>query len=154
MSGGARLRSSHSLRFWMRGPFHLGQRLGRQSISINIKLTALNQPVVERLSRGVAFSVSFTRCVTSSDWVAIADHDLCRHSDPLNRAADVLWCKRFKWLAYPWIVLLVVAALMLISYREPKGAYRTSRSRLMSDTSFDKSPSLLKLNAIENWRQS
>lgn len=45
------------------------------------------------------------------------------------KAADVLWCKRFKWLAYPWIFLLVIAAIMLLGYREPKGAYRTSQSR-------------------------
>lgn len=46
----------------------------------------------------------------------------------LLKAADVLWRKRFKWLAFPWILLLFVAALMLITYREPPGAYKTSAS--------------------------
>jgi len=52
----------------------------------------------------------------------------------LLKAADVLWCKRFKWLAYPWIVLLVVAALMLIAYREPDGAYRNTQSSEISQS--------------------
>ena len=46
----------------------------------------------------------------------------------LLKAAEVLWQRRFKWLAFPWIVLLFIAALLLITYREPPGAYRTSRS--------------------------
>ncbi len=44
----------------------------------------------------------------------------------LLKAADGLWSKRFRWLAFPWIVLLVIAALMLITYREPEGAFRTT----------------------------
>lgn len=43
----------------------------------------------------------------------------------LSKAAEVLWCRKFKWLAFPWIALLSVAALLLLSYREPEGAYRT-----------------------------
>ena len=46
----------------------------------------------------------------------------------LLKVAEVLWQRRFKWLAYPWIAMLFVAALLLITYREPKGAYRTSQS--------------------------
>jgi hypothetical protein len=41
------------------------------------------------------------------------------------RAADILWRPRLKWLAYPWIIALFIAAALLISYREPYGAYRT-----------------------------
>lgn len=43
----------------------------------------------------------------------------------LFKGAEVLWRKRFEWLAFPWIVMLLVAALLLITYREPWGAYRT-----------------------------
>lgn len=43
----------------------------------------------------------------------------------LMKAADGLWSKKFKWLAFPWIALLVIAAIMLITYREPPGAYRS-----------------------------
>lgn len=42
------------------------------------------------------------------------------------KAADVLWRKTFRWLAFPWIALLLIAALLLMTYREPAGAYRTS----------------------------
>ena len=44
----------------------------------------------------------------------------------LLKAAEVLWRRRFKLLAFSWIALLLAAALMLISYREPEGAYRTT----------------------------
>lgn len=44
----------------------------------------------------------------------------------ISKVADVLWQRRVKWLAYPWIVLLFITALMLIRYREPEGAYRVS----------------------------
>jgi hypothetical protein len=43
----------------------------------------------------------------------------------LLKAAEVQWRRRFRWLAFPWIVLLFIAALILISYREPQGAYKT-----------------------------
>ena len=46
----------------------------------------------------------------------------------LFKAAEVHWRSKFKWLAFPWIVLLFIAALMLITYREPAGAYKTSGS--------------------------
>lgn len=46
----------------------------------------------------------------------------------LFKAAEVRWRGRFKWLAFPWIVLLFVAAFMLITYREPPGAYKTNGS--------------------------
>ena len=48
----------------------------------------------------------------------------------LFKVADVLWRKRFPWLAFPWIAMLMVAALLLITYREPPGAYRTSRGNV------------------------
>ena len=44
----------------------------------------------------------------------------------LFKVADVLWRKRFAWLVFPWIAMLLVAALLLITYREPPGAYRTT----------------------------
>jgi len=46
----------------------------------------------------------------------------------LFKAAEVLWARRFKWLGFAWIALLFLAALMLVTYREPKGAYRTKIS--------------------------
>jgi len=42
----------------------------------------------------------------------------------LFRVADILWQPRNKWLAYAWIIFLFVAAALLITYREPYGAYR------------------------------
>lgn len=38
------------------------------------------------------------------------------------RGAEMLWQNR-RWLAYPWLVFLIIAAVLLISYREPEGAY-------------------------------
>lgn len=43
----------------------------------------------------------------------------------LFKAAQVLWERKFRWLAFPWIGFLFLAALMLIAYREPEGAYKT-----------------------------
>jgi hypothetical protein len=48
----------------------------------------------------------------------------------LFRTADILWRPRNKLLAYPWIVFLFVAAALLISYREPWGAYRTQTPQM------------------------
>lgn len=45
------------------------------------------------------------------------------------KAAEVLWRRKFRWLAFAWIALLLIAALLLITYREPAGAYRTAGSR-------------------------
>lgn len=40
------------------------------------------------------------------------------------RALEMLWQnKNKKWLAYPWLIFLTFAAALLISYREPQGAY-------------------------------
>lgn len=44
----------------------------------------------------------------------------------LLKAAEVHWRRRLRWLAFPWIVLLFIAAVMLITYREPPGAYKTA----------------------------
>lgn len=44
----------------------------------------------------------------------------------LFKAAEILWIKRLVWLAFPWIAMLLVAALLLITYREPPGAYRAT----------------------------
>ncbi len=52
----------------------------------------------------------------------------------LLKMAEVLWQRRHKWLAYPWIAMLFVAALLLITYREPDGAYRTGQSSQSSLT--------------------
>ena len=46
----------------------------------------------------------------------------------LFKAAEVAWHRRFKWLAFPWIALLLLAAAILLTYREPEGAYRTNAS--------------------------
>jgi hypothetical protein len=40
------------------------------------------------------------------------------------RVADLLWRRRNRWLAYPWIIFLFITAALLITYREPYGAYR------------------------------
>ena len=50
------------------------------------------------------------------------------------KAADVHWRSKFSWLAFPWIAMLLIAALLLVTYREPAGAYRTEgpRPRVMS----------------------
>jgi len=42
------------------------------------------------------------------------------------KAAEVQWQRTIRWLAYPWIIALFVTALLLITYREPKGAYVTA----------------------------
>lgn len=44
----------------------------------------------------------------------------------LFKIAEILWRGRFGWLAFPWIAMLLVAALLLLTYREPAGAYRTT----------------------------
>lgn len=62
------------------------------------------------------------------------------------KAAEVLWQQRIKWLAYPWIILLFITAVLLISYREPHGAYRTAcdtHKWLMIDVGRSKSPKQL-----------
>jgi len=38
------------------------------------------------------------------------------------KSFEVHWQHRIRWLAYPWIALLFITALLLITYREPKGA--------------------------------
>jgi hypothetical protein len=40
------------------------------------------------------------------------------------KAAEVLWSARARWLAFPWVLTLFAAALLLAAYREPEGAYR------------------------------
>lgn len=42
------------------------------------------------------------------------------------KAAEVLWQQSVKWLAYPWIIVLLITATLLIAYREPAGAYRSA----------------------------
>lgn len=44
----------------------------------------------------------------------------------LVKAAEALWLQKFKWLAFPWVILLLMTAALLISYREPEGAFRLS----------------------------
>ena len=52
----------------------------------------------------------------------------------ISRSAEMLWPKR-KWLAYPWIFFLAIAAILLISYREPANAYQLdSLQTLFYDT--------------------
>ena len=43
------------------------------------------------------------------------------------KTAEALWGRKFRWLAFPWTVVLLIAALLLVTYREPAGAFRTSR---------------------------
>jgi hypothetical protein len=49
----------------------------------------------------------------------------------LFRIAELIWRRSQKWLAYPWIILLFIAAGLLISYREPWGAYRNPDGSLI-----------------------
>jgi hypothetical protein len=50
-----------------------------------------------------------------------------------SRIADVLWHKNRRWLAYPWIIFLFIASALLITYREPWGAYRNSDGSLINN---------------------
>lgn len=47
----------------------------------------------------------------------------------LFKAAQVLWSRKFRWLEFIWVFLLFGAAVLLISYREPEGAYKTNVTR-------------------------
>lgn len=49
----------------------------------------------------------------------------------LFRLAEMLWQHR-RWLAYPWLFLLAIAAVFLISYREPVGAYMPAHEASLS----------------------
>lgn len=40
------------------------------------------------------------------------------------KSVDVIWGKKYKWIAYMWILFLLSTSIMLISYNEPKGAYQ------------------------------
>lgn len=64
----------------------------------------------------------------------------------LFKAAEVHWRSKVKWFAFPWIVLLFVAALMLITYREPPGAYKTSGSDQQGITRSAFAPELLTIH--------
>lgn len=44
------------------------------------------------------------------------------------KSLEVLKGTTKKWFALPWILFLVIAAVLLISYREPDGAYRVEPS--------------------------
>lgn len=44
------------------------------------------------------------------------------------KGAEVLWLWKFRWLAFLWIAMFLIAALLLISYRELPGAYKNKRS--------------------------
>ena len=50
------------------------------------------------------------------------------------KIADLLWTKQFPWLAYPWILFLFIVAVLLISYREPEGAYHGSNGNSEDQT--------------------
>jgi hypothetical protein len=41
----------------------------------------------------------------------------------LARLGQLVWLPMASWLAFVWPVLLLLAAILLVSYREPKGAY-------------------------------
>ena len=62
------------------------------------------------------------------------------------KAAAVIW-PRVKWLAYPWIILLFITAVLLLTYREPYGAYRTRYERKMMRLDFSHSGTLMSLDA-------
>lgn len=59
----------------------------------------------------------------------------------LLKSAEVQWQRTIKWLAYPWIVALFITAILLITYREPKGAYLTqSATQKFTDTLRSRTP--------------
>lgn len=45
------------------------------------------------------------------------------------KAFELRWAKKYKWIAYGWIIFLFVASIMLISYNEPEGSYRMDSSQ-------------------------
>ena len=47
--------------------------------------------------------------------------------------AELLWQRTQSWLAYPWIVVLLIASALLITYREPWGAYRNPDGSLIDN---------------------
>lgn len=47
----------------------------------------------------------------------------------LFRAADLHWHYQRKWLAFPWIAMLLVAAVLLITYCEPEGTFLSDSLR-------------------------
>ena len=64
----------------------------------------------------------------------------------LFKAADGLWRKKFRWIAFPWIAMLFIAALILITYREPAGAYRSYTPRQQRTVFFPLPPELLTIH--------
>lgn len=44
----------------------------------------------------------------------------------LFRSIEVYRPNKSKWLAFSWIFFLIIASILLISYREPEGAYETN----------------------------
>jgi hypothetical protein len=45
--------------------------------------------------------------------------------------ADLFWRKKQRWLAYAWLMFLFTAAGLLLTYREPWGAYRNPDGSLV-----------------------
>lgn len=41
------------------------------------------------------------------------------------RAAEVLWAEKLRWLRFPWGILLLICAILLLSYHEPEGVFET-----------------------------
>lgn len=42
----------------------------------------------------------------------------------IAKAAEVIWRESYRWIAYPWLILMLVTSGMLITYREPEGVYQ------------------------------
>lgn len=47
----------------------------------------------------------------------------------VGKSADVIWSKKYKWIAYLWIFFLFISSIMLISYNEPIGAYQMDHEK-------------------------
>lgn len=47
----------------------------------------------------------------------------------LARLGQLVWLSMAPWLAFVWPVLLLLAAILLVSYREPAGAYEEEAPR-------------------------
>lgn len=45
------------------------------------------------------------------------------------KAAQVVWVAKAGWLAFAWPLLLLLSAVLLLAYREPKGAYESPSSQ-------------------------
>lgn len=44
------------------------------------------------------------------------------------KAGEVIWSQKYKWITFGWILFLLTASIMLITYNEPEGSYQKDGS--------------------------